>query len=104
MLELIYKKKMSYFESGGDEDWKGILARSYPRDPPDITPPVYNKEQVYENNYDVFEEVDATASRIAKDEYKLFVNLVRDLIEGYTADVEKARVIFRWVLLIVTVY
>jgi hypothetical protein len=23
MMEMIYKKKMAYFESGGDEDWKG---------------------------------------------------------------------------------
>ncbi len=36
--------------------------------------------QVYENNYDVFEEVDATASRIAGDDYRLFTNLVRDLV------------------------
>ena len=43
----------------------------------------------------MFEEVDATATRIAGDEYKLFTNLVRDLIHGYTSDVEKARVIFR---------
>ncbi len=43
----------------------------------------------------MFEEVDATAIRIAKDDYKLFTNLVRDLIDGYTSDVEKARVIFR---------
>lgn len=95
MMDMIYRKKMAYFESGGDEDWKNILARSYPRDPPEVEPPVYNKEQVYENNYDVFEEVDATAIRIAQDDYKLFSNLVRDLIEGYTSDVEKARVLFR---------
>ena len=43
----------------------------------------------------VFEEVDATAMRIAQDEYKLYTNLVRDLIHGYTSDVEKARVLFR---------
>ena len=61
-----------------------------------MEPPRFNKEQVYENNYDVFEEVDATAYRIAPDNYKLFTNLVRDLIEGYTSDVEKARVIFRF--------
>ncbi len=36
--------------------------------------------KVYENNYDVFEEVDATASRIAGDDYRLFTNLVRDLV------------------------
>ena len=97
MLDLIYKKKIDYFSQGGDEDWKSILARSYPREPPEVAPPVYNKEQVYENNYDVFEEVDATAVRIARDEYKLFTNLVRDLIDGYTSDVEKARVIFRYI-------
>ena len=51
--------------------------------------------QVYENNYDVFEEVDATAGRIAQDGYKMYTNLVRDLIHGYTSDVEKARVLFR---------
>jgi hypothetical protein len=95
MMDAIYKKKMAYFESGGDEDWKIILDRTYPKDPPPIGPPKYNKEQVYENNYDVFEEVDATATRIAQDGYKLYTNLVRDLIHGYTSDVEKARVLFR---------
>ena len=45
MMELIYKKKMAYFESGGDEDWKNILARTYPKEPPQVTPPKYNKEQ-----------------------------------------------------------
>ena len=113
MMDMIYKKKMTYFEHGGDEDWKEILARSYPREAPKVEPPIYNKEQVhnscfkyviyatgnllqvYENNYDVFEEADATATRIAQDEYRCFTNLVRDLIEGYTADVDKARVIFR---------
>ena len=50
---------------------------------------------MYENNYDVFEEVDATAGRIAQDGYKMYTNLVRDLIHGYTSDVEKARVLFR---------
>lgn len=93
---------MSYFEKGGDDDWKKILERSYPKDPPPLMPPKYNKEQVYENNYGVFEEVDATASRISQDEYKLFTNLVRDLIEGYTSDVEKARVIFRYGNLLAT--
>ena len=45
MMELIYKKKMAYFESGGDEDWKNILARTYPKEPPTVMPPKYNKEQ-----------------------------------------------------------
>ena len=45
MMEMIYKKKMAYFESGGDDDWKEILARTYPKEPPPVTPPKYNKEQ-----------------------------------------------------------
>ena len=48
--------------------------------------------QVNENNYNVFEEVDATAGRIAQDGYKMYyTNFVRDLIHRYTSDVEKAR-------------
>ena len=42
MMDLIYKKKMDYFKSGGD-DWKEVLERSYPRDPPNVEPPPYNK-------------------------------------------------------------
>ena len=49
MMELIYKKKIAYFEAGGDEDWKQILARSYPRDPPMVMPPKWTKEQVRED-------------------------------------------------------
>jgi hypothetical protein len=33
MLDMIYKQKMAYFKSGGD-DWREVLERSYPRDPP----------------------------------------------------------------------
>ncbi len=32
MMELIYKKKMAYFEKGGDEDWKQILVSKTGRD------------------------------------------------------------------------
>ncbi len=32
MMELIYKKKMAYFEKGGDEDWKQILVNETGRD------------------------------------------------------------------------
>ncbi len=27
MMDHIYKKKMAYFEKGGDDDWKEILVR-----------------------------------------------------------------------------
>ena len=50
MMELIYKKKMAYFESGGDEDWKTILERTYPKEAPIVTPPKYNKEQERAHN------------------------------------------------------
>ena len=37
MMDLIYKKKMEYFKSESEsEEWKEVLARSYPRDPPTI--------------------------------------------------------------------
>merc|ERR1711953_859425 len=37
MMDLIYKKKMEYFKSESEsEEWKEVLARSYPRDPPNI--------------------------------------------------------------------
>ena len=77
---------MEYFKSGG-EDWKEvrlrlckvvnqvvsqiapdsiiyqydtfeqILERSYPKDPPKVEPPQFNKQMVYENNCHVFEQV-----------------------------------------------
>ena len=90
MMTLIYKKKMEYFKSGG-EDWKEVstwlflnylflngnfqfsyaicnylflsnnfvqvLERSYPKDPPKVEPPQFNKQMVYENNCHVFEQV-----------------------------------------------
>ena len=44
MMDLIYKKKMDYFKSdSGGDDWKEVLERSYPRDPPNVEPPPYNK-------------------------------------------------------------
>ena len=37
-----------------------MLERSYPRDPPKVEPPQFNKEMVYENNCHVFEQVGIT--------------------------------------------
>ena len=34
-----------------------ILERSYPKEPPKVEPPQFNKEMVYENNCHVFEQV-----------------------------------------------
>ncbi len=95
MLDMIYKKKMEYFKSGSGDEWKEILERSYPRDPPEIEPPPYNKEMVYENNFHVFEVVDADAIRISEDTYLTYTSLVRDLVGKCTSDIEKARAIFR---------
>ena len=38
MMDMIYRKKIAYFQSGGDDDWKHILERSYPKDPPEVSP------------------------------------------------------------------
>ena len=77
MMDMIYKKKMEYFKSGGD-DWKEVLDRSYPRDPPHVEPPPYNKEMVYENNSHVFEVVDDDAIRVSSEEaYLSYTSLVR---------------------------
>ena len=37
MMDMIYRKKIAYFQSGGDDDWKHILERSYPKDPPEVS-------------------------------------------------------------------
>ena len=96
MMDLIYKKKMEYFKSGGD-DWKELLERSYPRDPPNVEPPPYNKEMVYENNSHVFEVVDDDAIRVSSEEaYLSYTSLVRDLVGKCTSDIEKARALFRY--------
>ena len=91
MMDMIYKKKMAYFQSGGD-DWKEVLERSYPRDPPKIEPPIYDKEAVYENNLNVFEQVrsrgiytrvaasDSLPERIFRQRFFIIVVLGRDCL------------------------
>ena len=86
---------MAYFKSGGD-DWREVLERSYPRDPPAVQPPPYNKEMVYENNEAVFEVVDATAIEAAEQNYKTFAALVTALVGRFTSDLEKVRALFRY--------
>ena len=55
-----------------------VLERSYPRDPPHIEPPPYNKEMVYENNHHIFEVVDDDAIRVSAEEsYLSYTSLVR---------------------------
>ena len=97
MMDLIYKKKMDYFKSDDNsEDWKEVLARSYPRDPPAVDPPPYNKEMVYENNSHIFEAVDDDALKVAEETYLSYTSLVRDLVGKCTSDIEKARALFRY--------
>ena len=38
-------------------DFVQVLERSYPKDPPKVEPPQFNKQMVYENNCHVFEQV-----------------------------------------------
>ena len=81
------------------------------RDPPPIAPPEHKKEDVYENNMNVFETVDETAKEVrqnswvffftttplqaAKTEYHTFSSLVRVLVKYCTSELDKARAIFR---------
>ena len=51
---------------------------------------------VYENNFHVFEVVDADAIRISEDTYLTYTSLVRDLVGKCTSDIEKARALFRY--------
>lgn len=95
MMDMIYKKKMAYFQTGGD-DWKEVLGRSYPRDPPPVEPPPYNKEMVYENNHHVFEAVDDDAIKVSEENYRTYTALVRGLVGKCTSDIEKARALFRY--------
>ena len=84
------------------------------REAPPITPPEHKKEDVYENNMNVFETVDETAKEVtfvkshgrqkqecllqaAKTEYHTFSSLVRVLVKYCTSELDKARAIFRLV-------
>ena len=94
-----------HFESGRQKN--NILSR----DPPPIAPPEHKKEDVYENNMNVFETVDETAKEVrqnswflfltttplqaAKTEYHTFSSLVRVLVKYCTSELDKARAIFR---------
>ena len=93
MLDLIHREKVKYLEEGEVED----IEERYPREPPPVAPPKFNKQEVYENNMSVFEVVDEDAKQAAKDEYHTFTALVRFLVGRCTSDIEKSRVIFRFV-------
>jgi len=95
MLDLIHREKVAYLTEGGEE--VEDIKVNYPRDPPPIAPPEHKKEDVYENNMNVFETVDETAKEAAKTEYHTFSSLVRVLIKYCTSELDKARAIFRYI-------
>ncbi|OQV22778.1 putative Kyphoscoliosis peptidase [Hypsibius exemplaris] len=68
----------------------------YPLNPPPATPPVYGKSHIYKDPH-VFSQVDQTAINVAQGDQKTFTDLIANLIGIASSDVEKARVIFRWI-------
>lgn len=82
-----------YLTEGGEE--LEDIKINYPRDPPPIMPPEHKKEDVYENNMNVFETVDETAKEAAQENYRTFSNLVRALVGRCASELDKARAIFR---------
>ena len=84
---------MVYLTEGGEqvEDIKA----NYPRDAPPICPAEHKKEDVYENNMNVFESVDENAKVAAGKEYHTFSSLVRALVGRCASELDKARAIFR---------
>ncbi|XP_076353635.1 hillarin-like [Tachypleus tridentatus] len=69
---------------------------SYPTRPPPPTPPKLSKFEIYSDPA-VFAELDQVAINVAEDDQVTFTELVRLLISQCHTDVDKARVIFRWI-------
>ena len=88
-LSYVYREKIRYLEQGGEE--MGDILANYPREPPELQPPQFKKEAVYENNMAVFEVIDETSKNAAKDNWKTFTKLVRHLVGRCSSDVDKAR-------------
>lgn len=63
---------------------------------PDIAPPEFKRSQMFKSPTE-FERMDNHVFEVAKTEYNTFTELVKDLIVPCDTDLEKARVIFRWI-------
>jgi len=93
MMDLIHREKIKYLTNNCEmED----AMDKYPRNAPQIEPTKFSKDEVYENNMSVFEEVDATAIKIASADPDNYTELVRDLTQPFFSDIDKARAIFRY--------
>lgn len=64
---------------------------------PPILPPEMKKVQIYRSPT-VFKQLDERAIEIANREYNNFTDLVRDLTRNCTTELEKVRVLFRWLI------
>ncbi|XP_013773094.1 hillarin-like [Limulus polyphemus] len=69
---------------------------SYPTHPPPPTPPQLSKFDIYSDPV-IFAELDQVAINVAEEDQVTFTELVRLLISQCVTDVDKARVIFRWI-------
>lgn len=68
----------------------------YPNHPPPPGPPSVSKMEIYSDPA-VFADIDQVAIHVAREDQQTFTDLVRLLTIPCTSDVEKARVIFRWI-------
>ncbi|XP_014670774.1 PREDICTED: kyphoscoliosis peptidase-like [Priapulus caudatus] len=64
--------------------------------PPPPSPPVNRKVDLYDDP-SVFDVIDREAIEVASEDQSTFTELVRQLTRNCVTDVEKARVIFRWI-------
>ncbi|KAF7489929.1 Kyphoscoliosis peptidase [Sarcoptes scabiei] len=73
-----------------------IIDSSYPSQPPPPSISSISKLDIY-NDPSVFAELDQIAINVAREDQKTFTDLVRQLTANCVTDVEKSRVIFRWI-------
>ncbi|RWS15226.1 kyphoscoliosis peptidase-like protein [Dinothrombium tinctorium] len=98
MLNLISEKLHEYQQSQDTIESSYISEETiiYPSQPPPPSPPHISKMDIY-NDPLVFHEIDEIAITVAREDQQTFTDLVRLLISKCNSDIEKARVIFRWI-------
>lgn len=99
MLHLINERKREFIQRVGRTEeilTNEIEVFPYPQQAPPPSPPSTEKMDIYSDPVE-FSEVDQIAISVAQEDQKTFTDLVRKLLSRCGTDVEKARVIFRWI-------
>ncbi|KAI1280830.1 Kyphoscoliosis peptidase [Halotydeus destructor] len=99
MIHLI-NQKLEEFQQATDVIGSRITPTEevvpYPSQPPAPCPPTISKADIY-SDPNVFADIDQVAINVAREDHQTFTDLVRLLTGPCSSDVEKARVIFRWI-------